>query len=88
MKQTKENLCKLLKIPTGYSIWFTSGGVHLQFAGIPMNFGGKEPKNVVANYTTTGYFSKLAFTEAKKIVDARSIVDMQKDSNGLFTLPQ
>lgn len=54
-----------------------------------MNYAGSDNKNsnVVANYTTTGWFSKLAFNEGKKILKAHSIVDIQKDKYGQFVLP-
>lgn len=86
IEKTQNNLRTLLKIPNNYHIWFCSGGVHLQFAGIALNHSG-DNGNVVANYTTTGWFSKLAFTEGKKILKAHSIADMEKDENGQFRLP-
>lgn len=70
--KTQNNFRNLLHIPNNYSIWFCSGGVHLQFAGIAMNHAGNNG-DIVANYTTTGWFSKLAYTEGKKILKAQSI---------------
>lgn len=53
-----------------------------------MNYAGtNKNSNVVGNYTTTGWFSKLAFNEGKKILNAHSIVDIQKDKYGQFVLP-
>lgn len=86
MEKTKNNFRNLLKIPNNYQIWFCSGGVHLQFAGLAMNYAN-DAENVVANYTTTGWFSKLAFNEGKKIFKAHSIAEMQKDKYGRFVLP-
>lgn len=40
MEKTKANFVKLLNIPNDYHIWFCSGGIHLQFAGIAMNYAG------------------------------------------------
>lgn len=60
MEKTKSNFRALLNIPNNYQIWFCSGGVHLQFAGISMNHAG-DTSNIVANYATTGYFSNLAY---------------------------
>lgn len=85
VEKAKQNLTCLLNIPKNHHIWFTSGGVHLQFAGVPMNYANDG--NVVANYTTTGHFSKLAFAEAEKVMKPHNIVSMQKDENGRFTLP-
>lgn len=53
-----------------------------------MNYAGSNKNsNVVANYTTTGWFSKLAFNEGKKFLKAHSIADIQKDKNGQYVLP-
>ena len=86
MDKTKNNFRSLLAIPNDSQIWFCSGGVHLQFAGIAMNYSGQD-NNVVANYATTGYFSTLAYKEGKKILKAHSIAEIQKDKNGQFMLP-
>jgi hypothetical protein len=40
-----------------------------------MNFAGNAG-NAVANYATTGWFSKLAFKEGSKILKAHSIGDI------------
>jgi phosphoserine aminotransferase len=85
-EKTKNNFKSLLSIPHNYHCWFCSGGIHLQFAGIPMNYAGHSG-NVVANYTATGWFSKLALNEGKKILKAHCIAEIQKDDYGRFTLP-
>ncbi len=86
ISKTKTSLQNLLNIPNDYHIWFCSGGVHLQFAGIAMNYAGST-SDVVANYTTTGYFSNLAYKEGKKFLKAHSIAEITKDKNGQFILP-
>lgn len=73
--RTINNFKALLNVPNNYHFWFCSGGVHLQFAGLAMNYGG-DSKQTIANYTTTGWFSKLAFNEGKKILKAHSIAEM------------
>jgi phosphoserine aminotransferase len=75
----------ILSIPNDYHIWFLGGGCHLQFAGIPLNFLGNNP-NATANYTTTGYFSKLSFSEAKRYCNAKSISTLTADEQGYFYL--
>ena len=57
MSQSK----KWRKITNDRQIWFLGGGCHLQFGGLPLNFLG-DNQNATANYATTGYFSKLAFS--------------------------
>ena len=58
--KARGNLRELLSIPNDHQIWFLTGGCHLQFAGIPLNFLGSKP-DASANYTVCGHFSKLAF---------------------------
>ena len=77
----------LLNVPNNFHIWFCGGGAHLQFAGIPMNFFHENADNKTANYTTTGWFSRLAFSEAKKYCNPHEIVKMTKDEKGQFILP-
>lgn len=38
--KARENLRDILSIPLDRDIWFLSGGCHLQFAGLPLNFLG------------------------------------------------
>ncbi len=76
--KARKHLTNILNIPSDYRIWFLGGGCHLQFAGLPLNFLGNDPEATV-NYTTTGYFSKLSFSEAKRYCKAKSIMDMKTD---------
>jgi len=77
---------RILNIPNDSQIWFIGGGCHLQFAGIPLNYVGNNEKNTVANYTTTGYFSKLSFSEAQRYCTPKSIMDLKKNNDGQFYL--
>lgn len=77
-QQIRSNMRQLLNIPNNYYIWFCGGGAHLQFAGIPMNFIPKDG-SATANYTTTGWFSNLACTEAKKFCNPHVVAGMTKD---------
>ena len=80
----KETIKKLLNVPNNYHIWLCLGGAHLQFANIPLNF--TTPKEC-AGYATTGWFSKLAFSEGVKFCDAQSIGSIDLDEKGRFKLP-
>lgn len=82
---TRDYLRSILSIPNDLHIWFLGGGCHLQFAGLPLNFLGNNP-NATANYTTTGYFSKLSFSEAKRYCKAKSISTLTADKDGFFYL--
>ena len=62
--KTQNNLRKLLDIPDNYRIIFLQGGGTGQFASIPMNLLSSQDK---ADYIITGYWSKAAYEEAKRI---------------------
>lgn len=40
-----------------------------------------------ANYTATGYFSKLALEEAAKVIPVKNIADMKRDEEGKLYIP-
>ena len=69
---TKNTLRRVLDIPENYEIIFMQGGATEQFAAIPLNL----KKNGKADYIVTGSFSKKAYNEAKKFIDARNILDV------------
>ncbi len=60
--EAKEDLRRLMGIPSEYEILFLQGGAHTQFAMIPMNL----MKNGEADYIITGQWAKKAAEEAKK----------------------
>ena len=68
-----------MNIPNDFQIWYLTGGCHLQFAGIPMNMLGDNNPKATANYTTTGYFSKLSFSKATRYCNAKSIMQTKVD---------
>lgn len=68
MEAARSNIRDILNVPNNYQIWFLGGGAHLQFAGLGMNFLGAD-HTLKANYALTGYFSRLAFNEAKKFTN-------------------
>ena len=69
---TKNTLRRVLDSPEDYEIIFMQGGATEQFAAIPLNL----KKNGKADYIVTGSFSKKAYNEAKKFIDARNILDV------------
>jgi phosphoserine aminotransferase len=87
VEKARDNLRSIMDIPQDRQIWFLGGGCHLQFAGLPLNFLG-EGTQATANYTTSGYFSKLAFNEAKRYCRAKSIMEYKVDEKGQFYLPE
>eukprot|EP01105_Mastigella_eilhardi_P007117 TRINITY_DN18569_c0_g1_i1.p2 TRINITY_DN18569_c0_g1~~TRINITY_DN18569_c0_g1_i1.p2 ORF type:complete len:366 (-),score=138.11 TRINITY_DN18569_c0_g1_i1:30-1127(-) len=75
MKQTEDDLRKLLDIPANYKVLFLEGGATHQFAAIPMNLLGGEKKE--ADYVVTGNWSTKAMQEAQKYGKV-NVVSMQK----------
>jgi phosphoserine aminotransferase len=64
LKSAKDNLTRLLNIPSNYKILFLQGGSRLQFSMVPMNLlrGQSQP----AQYLLTGSWGKKARDEAVK----------------------
>lgn len=58
----EKTLRELMNIPDNYKVLFLQGGGSQQFAMIPMNL----MKNKVADYISTGQWSKKAIAEAKR----------------------
>ena len=59
-------LRRLLNVPDNYSVLFLQGGAAGQFAGVPLNLMGTNPK---ADYVVTGNWGKKAIKEAAKYGD-------------------
>lgn len=75
----------MLDVPTQYRVWFCPAGAHLQFGAFPLNLlNGCE----VANYTCTGYFSRLSVEEAEKVCKVNRIATLQKDERGKLFVPE
>ena len=61
IKETEQDLRKLLHVPANYKILFLQGGATQQFAAIPMNL----MKKGVADYIITGRWAQKAYEEAQ-----------------------
>jgi phosphoserine aminotransferase len=66
------NLRQLLSIPDGYSVLWTQGGATMQMAMAPLNLAGPED---TVDYVQTGSWGKKAFSEARKMCNARLVAD-------------
>ncbi|MEM5947083.1 3-phosphoserine/phosphohydroxythreonine transaminase [Spirochaetia bacterium 38H-sp] len=64
IKETEENLRKLMNIPENYAVLFLQGGASLQFSMVPINLLTRDKK---AAYIDTGVWSTKAIKEAQKI---------------------
>ena len=66
------NLRTLLAVPDNYSVIWTQGGATMQMAMVPLNLAGP---NSTVDYVQTGSWGKKAFSEAKKMCNARLVAD-------------
>lgn len=65
MKDTEERVRNILDIPSDYAVLFLGGSARLQFGAIPLNILQAGEK---AAYIITGTWSKMAFSEAQKLM--------------------
>ena len=69
IKEAEKDLRELMNIPDNYKVLFLQGGAHQQFAAVPMNMY----KNGKAAYIITGQWSKRAYQEASRYIDAVAV---------------
>ncbi len=79
----KQGLRDLLNVPDNFRILFLQGGASLQFSMIPMNFLGP---GQTADYVTTGFWSRIALTEASRCGSINEIYSSVK--TGYRSLPE
>jgi phosphoserine aminotransferase len=64
----------LMNIPANYKVLFLQGGASSQFAMVPLNLFGIEPR---ADFVHTGTWSKKAISEAKRYGNARTVASSE-----------
>ena len=69
IKEAEKDLRELMNIPDNYKVLFLQGGAHQQFAAVPMNMY----RNGKAAYIITGQWSKRAYQEASRYIDAVAV---------------
>merc|ERR1719169_253374 len=62
-QEAEKDLRDILDVPADYKVIFSQGGATLQFASIPLNMLGKNPK---ADYLITGQWGEKAHKECNK----------------------
>ena len=67
--EAEASLRELLGVPEGYQVLFMQGGASTQFSAVPLNLTAGADD--VADYVTTGSWSKKAIKEGKRYCDAR-----------------
>jgi phosphoserine aminotransferase len=71
-ERCEANLRQLLSIPDNYKVLWIQGGATMQMAMAPLNLA--RPDDAV-DYVQTGSWGKKAFSEARKMCDARLVAD-------------
>lgn len=78
LDRVNKNMKTFLEIPDDFTILWTQGGGHGQFAAIPLNF-----KNIMrynkANYIVTGTWSDRAFKESLKFINSYNSLNLKED---------
>ena len=82
-EKIESDLRALLGVPDTYRILFLQGGATTQFSLIPMNLSGK---GRTASYVDTGYWSRKAIQEGRKLCDVQ-IAASSENLNDCCSLP-
>ena len=77
MEQAEARLRRLLGVSDDYAVLFQQGGASQQFAAVPLNLS-LEADN--ADYLVTGQWSKKAFAEGARFVNAHCVADGGADN--------
>jgi len=80
--EAEQDARDLVGIPDNYKVLFLQGGAQMQFSSIPLNLIGDA---TVADYVTTGSWSKKAVAEAKRFCNANVALDTESD--GYTSIP-
>ena len=77
MEQAEARLRRLLGVPDDYAVLFQQGGASQQFAAVPLNLSLEAD---TADYLVTGQWSKKAFAEGTRFVNAHCAADGSVDN--------
>ncbi len=69
--ECKALLREVMNIPDNYEVLLLHGGASTQFAMVPLNLAVKSGKG---DYIVTGQFSKKAYQEGKKLIEAKEVL--------------
>ena len=79
LNNVNNKMRKFMQVPSDFTILWTQGGGHGQFAAIPLNF-----KNIMnnknANYVVTGTWSDRAYRESLKFIKSYNSVKSNNES--------
>ena len=77
MEQAEARLRRLLGVSDDYAVLFQQGGASQQFAAVPLNLSLEAD---TADYLVTGQWSKKAFAEGARFVNAHCVADGSADN--------
>lgn len=75
--EAEASLRRLLGVSDDYAVLFLQGGASQQFAAVPLNLANQGD---AADYLVTGQWSKKAFAEGARFVDANLVADGAPDN--------
>ncbi len=73
IETTEQDLRDLMEIPQNYRVLFMQGGASMQFSAVPMNL----MRNGKADYLLTGQWSRKAYQEGKRYLQANVIASSE-----------
>lgn len=82
-EEAEQDLRDLLEIPDNYKVLFSQGGGRGQFSAVPMNL---QMRGKSADFLITGSWSKGAYAEAQKFLQANIVSDVIS-RDGLTAVP-
>lgn len=68
IQAAEDSFRRLLSISDDFAVLFAQGGASLQFSALPLNLAAADQP---ADYVVTGQWSKKAYKEGRRLVDAR-----------------
>ena len=80
--EAEQDVRDLLAIPDNYRVLFLQGGAQMQFAAVPLNIMGDNPR---FDYVNTGHWSKKAISEGRRYGEVNVVLDTEDD--GYSSLP-
>jgi phosphoserine aminotransferase len=83
IEAAEASLRRLLSISDDYAVLFVQGGASLQFSAVPLNLAAADQS---ADYVLTGQWSKKAFKEGQRLLDARLVAS--SESVNFTTVPE
>ncbi|NIP29300.1 MAG: 3-phosphoserine/phosphohydroxythreonine transaminase, partial [Candidatus Dadabacteria bacterium] len=76
-EKAEKDLREIMRIPDNYKVLFLQGGASSQFAMVPLNL---LKEKTTADYINTGYWSKKAINEAKRLCEVNIVATSEANN--------